>query len=121
MPATTLFRSDAVTVLDYRCSFGPQDAPYAESHDLYSVAYVRKGSFGLQARGASFDLVAGSVMAGYPGDEYVCSHVHHGCVDECLSFQFSPAFVDSLGGPAAPWRAGGVPPLSALVVLGELG
>ena len=51
MPATTLFRSDAVTVLDYRCSFGPQDAPYAESHDRYSVAYVRKGSFGLRARG----------------------------------------------------------------------
>ena len=120
MSATALFRSSTLTVYDYRCSAGPADRPYAESHSNYSVAYVRKGSFGLKARGATHDLVAGSLMVGHPGDEYMCTHDHHACGDECLSFQFSPAFVESLGGPTAPWRAGAVPPLAEMMVLGEM-
>jgi len=81
---------------------------------------VRKGSFGLKARGASHDLVAGSFMVGYPGDEYMCTHDHHVCGDECLAFHFKPEFVDALGGPREPWHAGAVPPLAELAVLGEL-
>jgi len=120
MPATALFRSATLTVYDYRCSAGPSDRPFTESHSGYSVAYVRRGSFGLRTGGRSFDLVAGSLMTGYPGDEYLCTHEHHACGDECLSFRFSPAFVEALGAPASPWRAGGVPPLAELGVLGEL-
>jgi len=120
MPATALFRSSTLSVYDYRCTAGPADRPYAESHSNYSVAYVRKGSFGLKAGGGSFELVAGSLMVGHPGDEYLCTHEHHGCRDECLSFQFAPEFIDALGAPASPWRAGAVPPLAQLMVLGEL-
>ena len=110
MPATALFRSSTLSVYDYRCTAGPADKPFAESHANYSVAYVRKGSFGLEARGACFELVAGSLMVGYPGDEYRCTHEHDGCKDECLSFQFAPEYIDALG----------VPPLAELVVLGEM-
>jgi AraC family transcriptional regulator len=120
MPAMTLFRSERLSVIDYRCTMGPADKPFVESHRNYSLAYVRKGSFGCQARGESHDLVAGSLMVGYPGDEYMCTHDHQGCGDECLAFHFSPAFADALGGKANPWRAGGVPPLAELMVLGEL-
>ena len=35
-----------------------------------------------------FELVAGSVLVGHAGDEFVCTHEHHDCGDECLSFQF---------------------------------
>jgi hypothetical protein len=49
-----------------------------------------RGSFGCQAHGESFDLVTGSLMVGYPGDEYVCTHEHHHGGDECLSFQLAP-------------------------------
>jgi AraC-like DNA-binding protein len=49
----------------------------------------------------------------------MCTHDHHGCSDECLSFQMTPEFVDALGGSADPWLAGGVPPLAELMVLGE--
>jgi AraC family transcriptional regulator len=80
---------------------------------------VRKGSFACHTRGRVHELVAGSLMVGYPGDEYLCTHEHHACGDECLSFQFSPELVDSLGKSDA-WRAGGVPPLAELMVLGEL-
>lgn len=120
MPVKTLFHSRTLSVVDYRCTAGPADRPYAESHASYSVAYVRKGSFGLRAGGRSFDLVAGALMTGFPGDEYTCTHEHHECGDECLSFQFAPEFIESLNAPAAPWRAGGVPPLAELGVFGEM-
>jgi len=120
MPATTLFDSPLLSVIDYRCTQTAADRPFAESHERFSLAYVRKGSFGCNARGRSFQLVAGSFLVGYPGDEYVCTHEHHDHADECLSFQLSPELVDTIGGPAAPWRSGALPPLAELVVLGEL-
>jgi AraC family transcriptional regulator len=120
MPATTLFDSPLLSVIDYRCTATPADQPFTESHGRYSLAYVRKGSFGCHAGGKSFQLVAGSFLVGYPGDEYVCTHEHHDHADECLSFQLSPQLVDAIGGPSAPWRSGALPPLAELMVLGEL-
>jgi len=120
MSATTLFESRLLSVIDYRCTASPADRPFAESHERYSLAYVRKGSFGCRAHGESFDLVTGSLMVGYPGDEYVCTHEHHHGGDECLSFQLAPELVETIGGRTAPWRAGAVPPLAGLMVLGEL-
>jgi len=81
---------------------------------------VRKGSFGYRVRGASYELVAGSVLVGHPGDEFMCTHDHHVCGDECLAFHFSPGFVDLVGGDQAIWRTGGLPPLPERMVLGEL-
>ena len=66
-----------------------------------------------------YQLVPGSVLLGYPGDEYVCTHERDGG-DECLSFHVSERFLDALGPEGAVWRAGAVPPRSELVVLGEL-
>ena len=120
MAATTLFAGKGLEVIDYRCEYGPGDRPFAESHSRYSLAYVRKGSFGLQARGRSHELVAGALMVGFPGDEYMCSHEYHVCGDECLSFQMSEEFVNALGGKAGAWHAGAMPPLAELMVPGEL-
>jgi AraC-like DNA-binding protein len=120
MAATTLFASKQFSVIDYRCTACPADRPYLESHQNYSVSYVRKGSFGCEVRGQRHELVAGSFLVGYPGDEYMCTHDHHGGGDECLSFQFAPEMVESINGPAEPWCAGGVPPLPELMILGEL-
>jgi len=103
--------------------------PFAERHSSFSVAYVRRGSFGCRSRGRHFELVAGSVLVGYPGDEFVCTHDHvHG--DECLSFHFNREMLESFAAvvPGADrqatlekvWRTGALPPLSELVVLGEL-
>jgi AraC-like DNA-binding protein len=117
--ATTVLRCSALTVLDYRCTAGPGDRPFVEVHKDFSVSYVRKGSFAYRHRGRSFDLVAGSLLIGYPGDEYVCVHEHvRG--DECLAFFLSPGLVDTLGERPAVWRTGSVPPLAELMVLGEL-
>ncbi len=120
MPATTVLRRSALSVVDYRCDARPGDATFVEAHASYSISYVRKGSFGYRLRGESHELVAGSFMIGRPGDEYVCTHDHHDAGDECLSFQLAPELVETIGDDDALWRVGAVPPLPDLVVFGEL-
>ena len=120
MPATTLFETTSLAVIDYRCTAAPADKPYTEHHSWFSLAYVRKGSFGCCTQGRSFDLVPGSLFVGFPGDEYICSHEHHVCGDECLSFSFAPDMADAVEGDAAAWQAGVLPPLAELMPLGEL-
>jgi AraC-like DNA-binding protein len=63
--------------------------------------------------------VAGSILVGHPGDEYVCTH-DHVCGDECLSFFLAPELVEAIGDRAEVWRIGCAPPLPELMVLGEL-
>ena len=46
MGATLLLHTASTSALDYRCTAGPDDAPFVELHGGYSVSYVRKGSFG---------------------------------------------------------------------------
>ena len=120
MAATSVFSTPAISVIDYRCEAKPEDAPFVEVHNSFSIAYLRKGAFGCHARGRSFELVAGSILIGYPGDEYICTHEHRGG-DQCLSFHFSPALVEAVGCRPEIWRSVCVPPLPELMVLGELG
>ena len=120
MPNTTALRRGPLSATDYRCSAGPDDTPYVEQHSAFTISYVRRGSFGCEMRGRRFELVAGSVLIGHPGDEYVCTHDHAAGGDECLSFALAPDLVETLGGPRAIWRVGVLPPLPELIVLGEL-
>ena len=110
----------ALSVIDFRCQAGPHTPAQVEHHDFTSVSYVRRGSFGYHARGEEFELVAGSVLVGNCGDEFVCTHAHHHGGDECLSFKLAPELTESFDATAQHWRAGGLPPLPELVVLGEL-
>ena len=119
MEATTLLTTPSMTVSRFRCDAGPDDEPFAEYRLGHSIAYVRSGSFGCQCRAGFFELVAGSVLVGCPGDEYTCTH-EHVCGDECLSFFISEDLVEALGGQREVWRVGATPPLPELMVLGEL-
>jgi AraC-like DNA-binding protein len=119
MTRTTLLERPSVTVSDFRCTAVPGDAPFAEIYHSHSVSYVRKGSFGCHSRGRLFELVAGSVLVGHPGDEYVCTH-DHVCGDECLSFFLNAELVDAIGARPEIWQVGALPPLPELMVLGEL-
>jgi AraC family transcriptional regulator len=119
MPSCTILKSGALRVIDYRCSAGPDDRPFLEQHCSFSISYVRRGSFGCVTRGRSFELVAGSFLLGRPDDEYLCTHEHHPHGDECLSFHFDAALLDTLGLPAQVWLSGALPPLAELGVLAE--
>jgi AraC-like DNA-binding protein len=107
-------------VTDYRCGAGPEDRPFVELHDDHSLSYVRRGSFGCRTLGRAHELVAGAILIGHPGDEYMCTHDHHAGGDECLSFHFAPELVESIGDRKEMWRTGSLPPLGELIVLGEL-
>lgn len=120
MSAKMLLQHEKLSVIDYRCSMGPDDRPFVEQHRNHSISYVRKGSFGYDTRGHSHELVAGSVMIGHANDEYVCSHPHHICGDECLSFHLSPELADDIGVDENALHLGSVPPLPELMVYGEL-
>ncbi len=120
MAVTRVLRRGDVSVVDYRCTARAGDRPFPEQHGSFSLSYVFRGSFGYQTRGRAFDLVAGSLLVGYLGDEYLCTHEHAGG-DACLSFSLAPALVDAVGGKASLWRAACVAPLPQLMVLGELG
>jgi len=116
---TATLRRGSISVVDRRCTVAPGAEPFVEVHDGYSVSYVRRGSFGYRTRGESFELVAGSILIGHPGDEYTCTH-DHAHADECLSFHLAAAIVEAIGDRADVWLTGGVPPLPELMVLGEL-
>jgi AraC-like DNA-binding protein len=119
MTRTTLLQRGSISVSDFRCSAGPDDTPFAEQFGSHSISYVRKGSFGCHSRGRFFELVAGSILVGHPGDEFTCTH-DHVCGDECLSFFLTPELVQAIGDRAEVWRVGAAPPLPELMVLGEL-
>ena len=119
MTATTLLERRLISVSDFRCSARPGDTPFVEQHGAHSISYVRKGSFGCSSRGRAYELVAGSILVGHPGDEFCCSH-DHVCGDECLSFFLKPELVQAIGDRAEPWQIGCAPPLPELMVLGEL-
>jgi AraC-like DNA-binding protein len=119
MTRTTLLQRPSISVSEFRCSAGPDDTPFVEQFGCHSVSYVRKGSFGCRSRGRSFELVAGSILVGHPGDEFICTH-DHVCGDECLSFFLDPELVESIGDRTEVWRVGAAPPLPELMVLGEL-
>lgn len=120
MPEITVLKRGAMTVASYRCPLGAFAPPVTELHACPSVSIVRAGTFGYHCRGRSFELVAGSVLIGNSGDEFVCTHDHRGGGDECLSIQLTPDLVDGLGDHAVSWQRGVLPPLPELMVLGEL-
>jgi AraC-like DNA-binding protein len=119
MGSTILFSSRLISVSDFRCTAEAGDTPFVEQFGCHSLSYLRKGSFGCHHRGRFFELVAGGVFIGYPGDEFMCTH-DHVCGDECLSFFFHPELVEAVGDARTVWQAGAVPPLPELMVLGEL-
>lgn len=110
-----------VSVAVYACTAEASARPYPEQHTGWSVSYVQAGSFGCQCCGKRFELMPGAVLLGRPGDEFTCTHDHHGGGDECLAFFIDPEVADEIGGARhPPWLSRGLPPLPALMVLGEL-
>lgn len=112
--ATAVATSRSISVISFRC-----DSRVAGLHQEPSISYVRKGNLGYRAAGKSFDLVAGSVLVGRPGVEYVCTHERNQA-GECLSFRFNPEVLDEISGGKSGLPIGGVPPLGEIMVLGEL-
>lgn len=120
MRVITHLRAEALSVAGFHCDAGPGDASFLEVHEGYSLSFVRRGTFGYECRGRRHDLVPGAVLVGRPGDEYTCTHEHHGTGDECLSFRLSAGLLEDAGVPPRAFAAATVAPQPELMVLGEL-
>lgn len=119
MVTATTLHSGPISVVDFRCVAGPGDPAFPELHQAFSLSYVRHGTFGYQVRGRQFEMVAGAVLIGFPGDEFICTH-DHACGDECLSFRLTPEVAETVGTSEKVWKRGALPPLAQIMVLGEL-
>jgi AraC family transcriptional regulator len=119
MVTATTLHSGPISAVDFRCTAGPGDPAYPERHEAFSISYVRHGTFGYQVRGRQFEMVAGALLIGFPGDEFICTH-DHACGDECLSFRLVPEVADIVSSDDKVWRRGAMPPLAEIMVLGEL-
>lgn len=116
-----IHRDAHLSVFDYVCTATAADAPFEEAHGAYSLSFVRKGSFGCCVGARRHELTAGGFFVGAPGDAFTCTHDHHDGGDECLSFQFSEALADELGGAREMWRCVALPPVADLTPYGVLG
>lgn len=118
-PSTEVLVDGPVRVVRSVCTAGRASAPYAEVHSAWSLSYVCRGSFGYHCRGQTWELVAGGLLAGRRGDEYVCSHEHHDEGDVCLSFILEEDVADEFADDRAR-DSHGLPPVAGLSTLGAL-
>jgi AraC family transcriptional regulator len=77
------------------CTAGPGDRPFEEQHDAVCIAAVTQGTFQYRSTLGSALLAPGAFLLGNVCHTYECRH-DHGVGDRCLSFHFSPAFIETV-------------------------
>jgi len=80
---------------DLVCSFGPHDRAFEEQHDAVCVAAVTDGTFQYRSTLGSAVLMPGALLLGNQRHSFECNH-EHGVGDRCLSFQFTPEFLEGV-------------------------
>jgi AraC family transcriptional regulator len=108
-------------VHDVICDSGPHDRPFEEQHTDVRIAAVMAGTFRYRTSQGEAVLTPGAVLLGNKEDYFECGH-DHSRGDRCLSFGFSPEFLDEMalgvpGGPPPTFAVPRLPPLPSLVPL----
>ncbi|CAN7718459.1 helix-turn-helix transcriptional regulator [Mesorhizobium sp. LjNodule214] len=108
-------------VADVVCTAGAGDSPFEEEHRTFCVAAVTQGTFRYRTRQGTAMLAPGAILLGNPGACYECGH-EHGAGDRCLSFHFTPAYMEGIVAevPGARRLGFGVPRLPPLPALAPL-
>ncbi|WP_224544443.1 AraC family transcriptional regulator [Mesorhizobium sp. CA16] len=89
----TLASGHGWQVSDVVCTAVAGDKPFEEEHCSFCVAAVTRGAFRYRTRQGTAMLAPGAILLGNPGACYECGH-EHGAGDRCLSFHFSPAYLE---------------------------
>ncbi|TIP37425.1 MAG: AraC family transcriptional regulator, partial [Mesorhizobium sp.] len=89
----TLASGSGWQVSDVVCTAAAGDRPFEEEHRGFCVAAVTSGTFRYRTRQGTAMLAPGAILLGNPGACYECGH-EHGAGDRCLSFHFSPAYLE---------------------------
>ena len=104
-----LAKGEGWRVVHITCTSGPQDRPFEERHERFSIAIVLAGSFqyriasGRSGRQGEL-MTPGSLLLGNAGDFFECGH-EHGVGDRCLSFQFASDYFESIVADAGAARS----------------
>ncbi|MEW6633341.1 MAG: AraC family transcriptional regulator [Pseudomonadota bacterium] len=119
--AKTLASGHGWHVSDVVCTAGAGDRPFEEEHRAFCIAAVTKGAFRYRTRQGAAMLAPGAILLGNPGACYECGH-EHGAGDRCLSFHFSPAYLERIvadlpGAKRLGFDGPRLPPLPALTPL----
>ncbi|MDX8529611.1 AraC family transcriptional regulator [Mesorhizobium sp. VK25A] len=89
----TLASGSGWHVSDVVCTAAAGDRPFEEEHRGFCVAAVTRGAFRYRTRQGTAMLAPGAILLGNPGACYECGH-EHGAGDRCISFHFSPAYME---------------------------
>ncbi|TIW05791.1 MAG: AraC family transcriptional regulator, partial [Mesorhizobium sp.] len=117
----TLASGSGWQVSDVVCTAAAGDRPFEEGHRSFCVAAVASGTFRYRTRQGTAMLAPGAILLGNPGACYECGH-EHGAGDRCLSFHFSPAYLEHVmaelpGAKRLGFADPRLPPLPALAPL----
>lgn len=94
-----LARGDGWAVADVVCTSGPDDHPFEERHEQYSIAVVLAGTFQYRGPAGHAVMTPGSLMLGNAGHCFECGH-EHGEGDRCVSFWYAPAYIERIAADA---------------------
>ena len=103
------------------CTSGPCDKPFEERHDGVCLAAVMEGTFRYRSTQGTALLSPGAVLLGDHNQCFECGH-EHGIGDRCLSFHFTPEFLEAVvasvpGARRITFTVPCLPPLPALIPL----
>lgn len=94
-----LARGEGWTVAEVLCTSGPQDRPFEEQHDSYTIAMVTAGTFQYRGSAGCEFMSPGSLVLGNAGEYFECGH-EHGAGDHCLAFWYTPEYFEQLAADA---------------------
>ncbi len=89
----TLASGSGWQVSDVVCTAVAGDRPFEEEHRGFCIAAVTNGAFRYRTRQGTAMLAPGAILLGNPSACYECGH-EHGAGDRCISFHFSPAYME---------------------------
>ena len=76
-------------VHEHSCTFGPEDTPFEEQHEAYTIGLVYEGTFQYRSGCTTMTMTPGAVMLGNIGQVFTCSH-EYGRGDRCVALSFGP-------------------------------
>jgi AraC family transcriptional regulator len=89
--ARPLRQGQGWSIGDYLCTAGPDDRPFEERHEEFSIAAVIEGTFTYRADTGTAVMHPGAFLFGNSATCYECGH-DHSTGDRCVAFHFSPAY-----------------------------
>jgi AraC-like DNA-binding protein len=98
--ARTIAQGPDWVISEFLCRSGPQDRPFEEQHEWYSISAVTHGHFSYRTASGRALLQPGAWLLGNHGKCFECGH-DHGVGDRCLSLRLAPEFFHTIAASAA--------------------